>query len=292
MIQLFHIILACLLVIIWGFNFVVIKVGLAEISPLLLGFARFFLTSIPAIFFIKKPAAPLRMVAWYGLMMFALQFALLFMGMYAGITPGLAALLLQLQVFFTLLLAKVFFGEKLYPWQIIGALIAFTGIAIVALNLGGNTTLAGFLLLIGAAAAWAIGNVISKTIGTVNMISLVIWGSFIAWPPLLIISCIVEGIDSMFYTLRYLTWISGSAVLYITYLSTLFGFGVWSLLLHHYPLGTVAPFTLLVPIVGMLSSVIVFDEPLQSWKIVAALLVIAGLCVNLLGPKIFKKRNL
>ncbi len=289
--QLFNIILALLVVIIWGFNFVVIKVGLEEISPLLLGFARFFLTSIPAVFFIKKPSAPFKMVAWYGLVMFALQFSLLFIGMYAGVTPGLASLLLQLQVFFTVLLATLFFREKLHFWQILGALVSFSGIAFVAMNLGGNITLTGFLLVIGAAASWGVGNVISKKIGKVNMVSLVIWGSLIAWPPLLAISFIVEGADKVLYTFQHLTWLSGGAVLYITYLSTLFGFGVWSWLLHHHPLGTIAPFTLLVPIFGILSSVLVLGEPLQSWKVLAAILVIIGLCINLLGPKMFAKAS-
>lgn len=287
--QLFHILLALLVVIVWGFNFVVIKVGLEEISPLLLGFARFFLTSIPAVFFIKRPAAPFKMVIWYGLVMFALQFSLLFIGMYAGITPGLASLLLQLQVFFTVLLAMIFFGEKLRPWQIVGALVSFAGIAFVAMNLGGSITVSGFLLVIGAAASWGAGNVISKKIGKVNMVSLVIWGSLIAWPPLLLISFIMEGADIVFYTFQHITWLSGGAVLYITYLSTLFGFGVWSWLLHHHPLGTIAPFTLLVPVFGILSSVLVLGEPLQSWKIFAALLVIFGLCINLLVPKIFTR---
>ncbi len=289
--QLSHILLALLVVVVWGFNFVVIKAGLEEISPLLLGFARFFLTSIPAVFFIKKPAAPFKMVVWYGLVMFALQFSLLFIGMYAGITPGLASLLLQLQVFFTVLLAMLFFGEKIRLWQIVGALVSFAGIAFVAMNLGGSITLTGFLLVIGAAASWGAGNVISKKIGKVNIVSLVVWGSLIAWPPLLLISFIVEGADKVFYTFQHITWLSGGAVLYITYLSTLFGFGVWSWLLHHHPLGTVAPFTLLIPVFGILSSVLVLGEPLQSWKIFAALLVIFGLCINLLGPKMFTRKR-
>lgn len=289
--QPFHLLLALLVVLVWGFNFVVIKVGLEEIPPLLLGFARFFLTSIPAVFFIKRPTAPFKMIVWYGLIMFALQFSLLFMGMYAGVTPGLASLLLQLQVFFTVLLAMMFFSEKLRPWQIVGALVSFLGIALVAMNLSGSITFSGFVLVIAAAASWGAGNVISKKIGKVNMVSLVVWGSLIAWPPLLILSFVTEGFDKVFYTVQHLNWLSGGAVLYITYLSTLFSFGVWSWLLLHHPISTIAPFTLLVPVVGILSSALVLGEPLQSWKIFAALLVIAGLCVNLLGPRIFRGKS-
>src|SRR5579862_153881 len=287
--NLFHFIMALLVILVWGFNFVVIKVGLEGISPLLLGFARFFLTSIPAIFFIKRPKAPFKMVVWYGLVMFALQFSLLFMGMYAGMSAGLASLIMQLQVFFTAILAVLFFKEKLHVWQILGGLVSFGGIAVVAMHLNASTTLAGFLLVVAAAACWGVGNVLSKNIGKVNMVSLVVWGSFIAWPPLLALSLFLEGPDKVLYTFTHLNWGTGGAVLYITYLSTLFGFGIWSWLLHHYPLGTIAPFTLLVPIFAILSSVLVLGEPLESWKIYAALLVIAGLCIHFLGPRLVKK---
>lgn len=286
-----HLALAFLLVLVWGFNFVVIKIGLEEISPLLLGFARFFLTSIPAVFLVKRPNVPFRTIVIYGLVMFALQFALLFMGMYAGITPGLASLLLQVHVFFSVLLGALLLKEQLHSWQIAGCLVSFSGIGLVAMNLSGGITLTGFLLVIASAASWGTGNVISKKIGKVNMVSLVIWGSLVAWPPLLAISLLVEGTDKVISTLQHLTWLSGGAVLYITYLSTLFGFGLWSWLIHHHPLKTVTPFTLLVPIIAILCSVALLNEPLQSWKVIAALLVILGLCINLLGPRLHARMS-
>jgi O-acetylserine/cysteine efflux transporter len=289
--RLSHYVLILLVVMTWAFNFVVIKTGLQEISPLLLGFSRFFLTSIPAVFFIKRPAAPFRMIILYGLFIFALQFGLLFMAMHAGVTPGLASLVLQLQVFFTILLGILFFDEKSSVWQVVGALVAFLGVGLVAMNLGGNVTFTGILLVVGAAASWGTGNVISKKIGKVDMVSLVVWGSLVAWPVLLALALIVDGPDKALNTLLHLEWISVGSVLYITYLSTLFGFGVWSWLLHQHPIGSVAPFTLLVPVFAILSSVLVLNEPLQTWKIVATLLVIAGLCINLLGPRLFPQRQ-
>jgi O-acetylserine/cysteine efflux transporter len=283
--QLLHFLLVILVVAIWGLNFVAIKVGLDEIPPMLLVSSRFFLTCFPAIFFVKRPAAPFKMVIWYGLVMFGLPFALLFLGMNAGVTPGLASLLLQLQVFFTILLSVLFMEEKLHPWQIIGAFVSFAGIALVAMNLGGDTTLLGFLLVIAAAASWGAGNVISKKIGKVNMVSLVVWGSLVAWPPLLLICLTMEGANKILYTLEHATLLSVSALLYITYLATLFAFGAWSWLIHHHPLKIIAPFTLLVPVFGILSSVLLLNEPLQSWKIFATLLVIIGLCINIFGPQ-------
>lgn len=280
-----HIALALLTIVIWGFNFVVIKIGLTGIPPTFLVFCRFFLTCFPAIFFIKKPNVPFKMIVAYGLVMFALQFTLLFTGMHLGVTPGLAALLLQVQVFFTIFLAVVILKEKLHKAQLIGALISFSGIGCIAMNLGGEMTLVGFLLILAAAAAWGPGNVIAKKIGPVNIISLIVWSSLIAWPPLLLVSLLIDGPSTILSSIHSLTWQSSGAVLYITYLSTLFGFAAWNHLLQHYPLGMIAPFSLLSPVVGIASSVLVFNEPLQSWKILAAFLIITGLCINLLSVR-------
>ena len=283
--QFLHLALAILVVVIWGFNFVVIQVGLQEIPPLLLCFSRFFLTSIPAIFFIKRPQIPFKMLLLYGLTMFALPFSLLFLGMHTGLSASLASLLLQTQAFFTIFLALLFFKEKMHLLQSIGACIACLGMLIVGLNLGQSITLSGLILVIAAAFAWGLGNIISKKIGKVNILSLVIWGSLIAWPLLLTTSLLTDGIDKILYTLEHLSWLSGGTVLYITYLSTLIGFIIWSFLIRHYPLGTVAPFTLLVPIIGFISSFLVLGEPLESWKILAGLLVILGLAINIIGQR-------
>jgi len=153
-VRLHHMTLAIMVVAIWGVNFVVIKVGLKEIPPILLCALRFFLAAFPAVFFIKRPAAPLRMVIGFGLVMFSLQFALLFSGMYAGTTAGLASLLLQVQVFFTVLLAVLFLAEKPSVWQVVGALVSFSGIGLVAANLGGEISTYGLMLIIAAAASW------------------------------------------------------------------------------------------------------------------------------------------
>lgn len=284
-----HLLLTLLVILVWGFNFVMVKVGLQELPPLFLCAIRFILTSIPAIFFIKFPSTSLKMVSLYGLTMFALQFALLFIGMYAGMTPGLTSLLLQAQVFFSALLGVFFLNERLSHWQVIGGLLSFCGIALIGMKVGGTVTPLGFLFVILAAVFWSVGSLFSKKIGRVNMVSLVMWSSFIAWPPLLALSLIIEGPDLILSGLQNISWQAAGAVLYITYLSTLFGYGSWSWLLSHYSLSYMAPFTLLVPIVAISSSVLVLGEPLQAWKLFAGSLVIAGLCVNLLGPRLFRK---
>jgi O-acetylserine/cysteine efflux transporter len=289
--QFSHLLLAVLVVIIWGFNFVVIQIGLQEIPPFLLCFSRFFLTSLPAIFFIKRPQIPFKILLLYGLAMFVLPFSLLFLGMHAGLSASLASLLLQTQAFFTIFLALLFFKEKMHLLQSIGACIACLGMLIVALNVGQSITLSGLILVIAAAFSWGVGNIISKKIGQANILSLVIWGSLIAWPPLLIASFLTDGTDKIYYTLQHLSRLSSSAILYITYLSTLVGFIIWNFLIRRYPLGTVAPFTLLIPIVGFVSAFLVLGEPLQYWKILAGLLVVLGLTINILGQKSLTKNQ-
>jgi O-acetylserine/cysteine efflux transporter len=281
-----HVALAVLVTAIWGFNFVVIEVGLKELPPILLCALRFFLAAFPAIFFIKRPAAPWHMVVGFGLVMFALQFSLLFSGMYAGATAGLASLLLQVQVFFTISLAVVLLAEKPSIWQIVGALVSFSGIGLVAANLGGDISSYGLVLILAAAASWGLGNLISKKLGRVDMLALVVWGSLVAWPPVLVLSFILEQNSWSIEGISNISTLTIGAIGYIVYLATLFGFATWSWLLSHYPAAAVAPFTLLVPVFGFTASTLALGEPLFSWKISAATLVLVGLCINHFGPRI------
>ncbi|MBI2810168.1 MAG: EamA family transporter [Candidatus Melainabacteria bacterium] len=285
-----HFALALSIVVVWGFNFVVVKTGLVDIPPLLLCVLRFFLTSIPAVFFVKFPSTSVKQVFYYGMTIFASHFAFLFMGMYLGVTPGLASLVQQSQVFFTILLAVLFLNEKLHRWHILGGLTAFLGIGVVGANLGGSVTGTGLFLVLAGGFCWGMGNIVSKKIGNVNMISLIVWSSLFAWPPLLIVSYLLEGREQIVHSLQNLSWVSFGSVAYITFLSTLFGYGIWSWLLQRYPLSTIVPFTLMVPIAAMASSSLVFGETLDSWKVLAGTLVISGLCINLLGSRFATKK--
>jgi O-acetylserine/cysteine efflux transporter len=223
--------------------------------------------------------------------MFALQFKLLFFGMAAGVTAGLASLLLQVQVFFTVLLAVVFMDEKPSGWQIAGAIVAFSGIGLVAANLGGDISALGMLLIIAAAASWGAGNLVSKRLGKIDMLALVIWGSFVAWPPLLLASFILEQDAWNLAGMPELTWRSFASIGYNAYPVTLLGFAAWNWLLSHYPAATVAPFSLLVPVFGFASSALVLGEPIHAWKVMAAALIMAGLCINLTAVRIATRKK-
>ena len=179
----------------------------------------------------------------------------------------------------------LFFNERLHKWQVLGALVAFSGIAVIGLNIGGNLTLQGVITVLLGSAVWGIGNVISKKLGKVNMISLVIWGSLAAWPPILLLSLWFEGAGQIAYTFQHLSYPSIGALLYIIFPTTLFGFASWAWLVHHHPLSTLVPFTLLVPVLGLLSSALFLGEALEWWKVEATLLVVGGLCINFLGSK-------
>jgi O-acetylserine/cysteine efflux transporter len=275
--------LALLVVAIWGLNFVFIQIVLQTMPPLFVCALRFFLAAVPTILFVRRPRIPVRSLVLYGLSGFALQFGFLFSGMRAGVPAGLSSLLLQVQVFFTMALAMRAFGDRprLSGW--IGALVAFAGIGLVGLHAHGDVSPIGFAFILVAAMSWAVGNIAAKRAGAVNPLALVVWGSAVAMPPLLAVSLAVEGTGAIMASLRGLTLGSAAAIGYIVVLSTIVGYSLWARLLHRHPPSTVAPFTLLVPVVGFFGSVVFLGETLPPWKLVSAALVIAGLAINVVG---------
>src|SRR5579872_5696050 len=156
--------LAILIAALWGFSFIVMKLALQHMPPALLCCARFFFTCFPAIFFVRKPKISWHFIAAYGLFMFVIKFSLLFISINMGIGSGLASLLVQLQVFFTLLLAAIFFKEQITKKQMLGTLISFTGLIVVGMHLGAEINIEGFFLVVIAGFSWAIANLISKKI--------------------------------------------------------------------------------------------------------------------------------
>lgn len=277
--------LAMIVVVIWGLNFIVINIGLQDLPPILFTSLRFLVAALPLAFFIKPPAVPLHLLAGYALFQFASQFTLLFYGMQFGFPPGLASLVMQLQAFFTIGFAVLLLGERPRLNQLLGALVAFSGMALVASQLQAKATVIGFVLVICASFSWAIANMFTKKIGKVNPLALVVWGSVIASPPLLLTSLIFEGWPAWVLAAHRLQWRSIGAVLYQAYPNTIIGYGIWSHLMRKYPTATIAPFSLLVPVIGILSAALIVQEPLQWWKIMAGLLVLSGLALNLFGAR-------
>jgi O-acetylserine/cysteine efflux transporter len=281
-----HILLAILVAALWGFSFVAAQKGLLDMPPFLLCAFRFLFTTFPLIFFVKKPATSWRIIASYGFCMFALAFSFTFFSIKVGLTAGLASLLLQLQVFFTILFCIIFLKERITLWQFIGVLISLGGLLIVGAHVNADVTLPGLLLIISGACSWGLANLASKLAGKINMLGLIVWGSLFAWPLLFLLSFIIDGSDAIRFSLTHLSGATIASILYMAYPATIIGFVLWSWMLSQYPTASVAPFSLLVPFFGMLSSMLVFHETLQSWKILAALFIVGGLAFNIFVPKL------
>ena len=276
--------LALVVIIIWGMNFVVIKVGLEDIPPMLLGALRFLLAAFPAVFFIRRPQLPLRWLIAYGATISLGQFAFLFYAMNVGMPAGLASLVLQSQAFFTLFFAALFLGERLRVTNLIGLLIAASGLVLIGLQGGDRSmTLAGFVLTICAASMWALGNIVTRKVGKVNLVGLVVWGSLIPPLPFLGLSWMLEGPVRIEAALRGIGLDSILVLAYLAFGATILGYGLWSRLLSRYPAGTVAPFSLLVPVVGLTSAALLLDEHLGPLQTIGALLVMLGLVINVGG---------
>ena len=280
------ILLVLTVVVIWGVNFVVIKIGLQGLPPILFSSMRFLFAAVPLIFFLKRPAIPLRLLIGFSTFQFVLQFPLLFIGIKLGFPPGLASLVIQLHALFTMALAVALLGERPHQTQLIGGAIALSGMALVASQLDAKPTMIGFVLVIAAAMCWATANIFTKKIGKVEPLALVVWASLLATPPLIATSLVLEGLDAWRQAAAQLNWTSVGTILFQSYPNTIIGFGIWSLLMRRYPTATIAPFALLVPITGMLSATIVLDEPMQWWKLTAGAIVLTGLAINLFGSRL------
>ncbi|MGF6242866.1 MULTISPECIES: EamA family transporter [Paraburkholderia] len=275
--------LALVVVIAWGINFVVIKVGLHGVPPMLLGALRFGLAALPAVFFVKRPQMPWRWLLAYGATISFGQFAFLFSAMYVGMPAGLASLVLQAQAFFTLIFAGVFLHERFRAPNVVGLAIASGGLAVIGMQGGHAMTLAGFVLTLCAAGSWALGNIVTKKVGKVDLVGLVVWGSLIPPLPFLALSYAFEGPQRIVAALSGIGATSIFAVVYLAFIATLLGYSLWSRLLARYPASQVAPFSLLVPIVGLASASVFLDEHLTTPQIAGAALVMAGLAVNVFG---------
>lgn len=281
--------LALVVVVAWGVNFVVIKVGLHGVPPMLLGALRFALAAVPAVFFVKRPQMPWRWLFAYGATISFGQFAFLFSAMYVGMPAGLASLVLQAQAFFTLIFAALFLHERFRVSNVVGLLVAAGGLAIIGMQGGHAMTLAGFVLTLCAAGSWALGNIVTKKVGKVDLVGLVVWGSLIPPLPFLALSYAFEGPQRIVAALSGISATSIFAIVYLAFIATLIGYGLWSRLLSRYPASQVAPFSLLVPIVGLASASLVLDEQLSVAQIAGALLVMAGLAVNVFGGWVMQR---
>ena len=276
----------------WGFSFVPIKVGLLEMPPFAFAAVRFCFAAIPLVFVIRPPRMPAAQVIYYGLGIGVCQFGLLFLGMKLGMPAGLSSLVIQLQVFFTIGLGIALLDERLRRENAIGAAIAAVGIVVLAIYriLGGaSATLIGFSLVIVAAFAWGVGNVIAKRAAQkhhADMFALVVWSSLVPPLPLAALSYAFEGGSAVWHVMASASMLAWGCALFLAYVATLFGFASWARLLHRYPTALVAPFALLIPVSGLASGALFLGETLSPMQAAGVALVLAGLVVNVYGVPI------
>jgi len=280
-----HLLLAVAVMAVWGSNFVVIKMALAHMPPLLFAALRFVLAFLPAALFLKRPAVPWSSLAAYGALIGG-QFAFLYIAMERSISPGLASLVVQTQVFFTIGLAMLATRERVAPHQWIALALAAAGLAVIIANRGGDVSPLGLGLVLAAALSWAGGNIVGRANRGVNMLAYVVWSSLFAAPPLFVLSLVFEGWPAIMAGVRDAGPWTWAALLYQSFGNSLFGYGAWAWLLARHPAATVSPFALLVPVFGIATSALVMSEPLQPWKLLAALLVLSGLALNLAWPRL------
>jgi O-acetylserine/cysteine efflux transporter len=280
-----HFLLALAVVIVWGTNFVVIKLALGQLPPLLFAALRFTLALIPAMFFLPRPTVDWRNLAAYGVLIGVGQFGLLYLAMNGHISPGIASLVVQTQVFFTIGLSMRLSGERVQVFQWLALLMASAGIAIIGLHTDGATSVIGLILVLIAALSWAGGNMAAKQANPSNMLAYVVWASPFAIAPLYLLSFAMEGWQAISTAVVQASWQTWLAVLWQSWGNTLFGYAAWGWLLARHPAATITPMALLVPVFGMGASSIWLGEPLPPWKLMAAALVMSGLAINLLWPR-------
>jgi len=280
------ILLALLVVAIWGFNFVVIKLSVEALPPILAAAFRFTFAAIPVIFFIKPPKTSWWMIAGFGLSFGFALYSFLNLALFAGMPAGLASVVLQVQAFFTILIAFFILGERPRKMQIAGGLIAFAGIGVIALERLSGAALMPFVLTLCAALAWGIANVLSKKAGKVNPIAITVWGALFAAVPLFILSALTEGPEAFMDAVTAPDWGTVGLIAFLAYPATLFGLAVWNWLLSRHPASVVAPFTLLVPITGLISGWVLLGERITLLEIAGGALVVVGL-----GVTVIKRRS-
>ncbi|WP_114943583.1 EamA family transporter [Microvirga calopogonii] len=284
-----HSLCAVLVAFLWGLSFVVIKLGVNNTPPLLLAAMRFFFAALPAVFFIPRPKTSWRNVVAYGFFLGVGQFGLLFAALAIGMPASLASLVMQAQVFFTILFAALVMNERPSPHQVLGSVVGFLGLCIIALPRLTGSGAAPFLMTVAAAASWGVANTISKRAGRVDMLSYIVWASLIAPLPLLGLSLWLDGPDRVVSALVHIDKGTLAAVAYLAYPSTLLAFGIWAYLLSRHAAAVVTPFALLVPVAGILGSALVLGEVMHPIEALGGAVIVLGLAFNIFGRRLLKR---
>lgn len=272
--------LAVLVAVCWGVNFPATALALEHFPPLLMAALRFAILAVPTMLLVPRPKIATRWLVGVGLGIGAMQFSFLYLGMTAGMPAGLASLVLQASAPFTVIIAAIWLRERLSPRQALGIAAAVIGLAVIAVYRAQVAAALPVVLTLCGGLGWAIGNVCSRQARGGNPLHLTLWMSVVPPIPLFVLSLLVEGPEQIgtalvgVATREALPSVLGLA--YIVVIATVLGYGIWTALMSRYPSSTVAPFSMLVPVVGVVSSWLVFGETVAPVELIAGAAVIGG----------------
>lgn len=273
-----HRLLAVSVAVMWGLNFIAIHASLGQFPPFLLAALRFAIIAVPTILLVPRPRVPVRWLLGYGIGFGTLQFLFLYWGMAVGMPTGLASLVLQSSAPFTVLLGAVVFRDRVSARQVVGLSVATLGLAVVGWSQAQAAAFGPFLLVLAGGFGWAIGNVSSARAKAPNPLHLTLWMSVVPPVPMLLLSLLIEGPDAIARSFvpgpHLVPALLGLA--YTVLIGTVAGSGVWTWLMARHPAGVVAPFSMLVPVVGLSASAVLLGEEIGVGTAVGAALVIAG----------------
>ena len=279
-----HRLVALFVVVLWGLNFLAIRYGLDYFPPLFLGALRFLVLAVPVILFVPRPKGPVRWLLLYGVGSGTFQFGLLFTAMHIGMPTGLASLVLQSSAPFTVVLGAVLLHERLHVRQIAGITVAVLGMALIVVDRAGAAAgvgVLGVVLTLLGGLGWAFGNIGTRLAAPSEPFRFTLWMSVIPPLPMLALSAAFEGPTTGWRALAHSFEdpkgrLALLGVAYIAILSTVVGYGLWGWLMARYPASTVAPATLLVPVVGIAASAAFLGERPSALALFGSAVVIIG----------------
>ena len=279
-------VLAVLVALIWGTNFIAIKTGLESVPPLLFLAIRFVVVCVPAVFFVRRPDLPWRDLALIGAFVSLGQFGLMYLALHLGMPPGLSSLVLQVQVLLTVVIAATWLRERPTPTQQAGVALGGAGLVTIALARGLSAPLLPFVVLVLAALSWAVGNVLTRRAGGIagvgSGLGLTVWSGLVVPVPALMLSLLFEGPQAIGAALGHVQWQAVASTAFTAYLSSLVGYGIWNTLIGRYPVATVTPFAMLVPVFGMAAAALAFAERPSTLELMGGSLLLAGVAVAVL----------
>jgi O-acetylserine/cysteine efflux transporter len=281
-----------LVTMIWGSNFSVIEMGLKDLDPFLLTALRFTFSAIPLVFLIRRPRdVSLKIIAAYGVLFGVGLWWLVNVAMHIGTSPGLASLILQFSAFFTIILSAIVFRERIAKAQQLGIGISFAGLLLIIYLTDESSSLAGIALILLAALSWSLCNLIVKRNKPANMLAFIVWSSLFSAPPLYLMTYIAEGSQPFYGLVENISVSSLFSIAFQSYITTIFGYMVWNNLMKKYEAAEVAPLSLIVPLSGLLTSYLLFDEDLGYDQFAAIALVMLGIAVFLNAGKMTNPRK-